>query len=119
MELGLLYEEIERSGWRGVHGTQMKSKAGWQDGLNGTNSSGFNALPAGFHQLEEGFGGLGNSTGFWTSPGGDLSGIVGGWTVGRDSAVWQRWLGAPLESVNRQPDKVTSTFGSACRCVKD
>ena len=43
--------------------SDIKSKTGWDK--NGTNASGFNALPAGY--LEGYFSGKGSSTYFWTS----------------------------------------------------
>ncbi len=45
--------------------SDIKSKTGWDK--NGTNASGFNALPAGFLEYGGYFSGKGSSTYFWTS----------------------------------------------------
>lgn len=109
MSLGLSAEEAYKTGWRGTHGTHMKSVEGWENGLAGTNNSRFNALPAGFYFSggspdDHGFDGLGSSVGYWTSTISDKS--------------WVRFIGAPLEGVNRFNDD--RTIGAlACRCVKD
>ena len=47
LSLGMNSSDTSLSGqFRGVHGTSMKSTTGWS---NGTNSSGFNALPTGYY----------------------------------------------------------------------
>lgn len=105
MTLGMPAADTSEIGWRGTHGKHMKSKSGWKDCKNGTNNSGFNAVPSGYSDSDE-FGGLGRSVGFWASA--------------EDSIVWMRWLGAPLEGVNRQPEyDISSGWGAACRCIKD
>jgi uncharacterized protein (TIGR02145 family) len=46
----------------------MKSMFGWPDGKNGTNSSGFNVLPAGFFNCSIGqIQDLNSSAAFWTA----------------------------------------------------
>ena len=59
-------------GGRDSTGVKMKSKEGWyKDGIwnpgNGTNESGFNALPGGYCTSNGSFGGLHEEAGFWTS----------------------------------------------------
>ncbi|MBT3383066.1 MAG: hypothetical protein HN778_02605 [Prolixibacteraceae bacterium] len=45
--LGMSSEEIPKAGWRGTdEGSKLKSTSGW-DGGNGTNETGFSALPGG------------------------------------------------------------------------
>lgn len=57
MELGMSQSEADATIWRGTdQGIQMKSTNGWYDSGNGTNSSGFTALPGG--------GGFGYGTSF-------------------------------------------------------
>lgn len=103
--LGMLGLDNNKVGWRGKHGQKMKSNNGWEEGM-GSNSSGFNALPAGFYNIESGFEGLGYSTGYWSSS--------------ENGIAWMRWLGAPLESVNRYSDDIIEGIATAsCRCIKN
>ena len=49
-------------------GTKLKSQSGWNDNGNGTNVSGFSALPAGFWNYTfDNFYGDGNHVSFWSS----------------------------------------------------
>jgi uncharacterized protein (TIGR02145 family) len=67
MYLGMSYEEAYAVGWRGTdEGDKMKSASGWDDNGNGTNSSGFSALPGGSRKNNL-FIGIGSSTYFWSS----------------------------------------------------
>ena len=48
MYLGMSQSDADATEWRGSdQGEKMKSTSGWYDNGNGTNSSGFNALPGG------------------------------------------------------------------------
>lgn len=68
MELGMSHDEAWLVGWRGTNeGTKMKAKEGWNDFGNGTNSSGFSALPAGFRNSQGLFIDQGNTTNFWST----------------------------------------------------
>lgn len=90
-------------------GQKMKAKTGWKDNGgksgNGTNESGFNALPGG-KRYSNGtffFGGFG---GYW-------------WTATEDGATLANYIGLGFDS-----DKImTGTFskgeGLSVRCVKD
>lgn len=64
--LGLSIEESSEAivGCRGTHGIIMKSTSGWYQNGNGTNSSGFNALPSG--HKETGFYGVGKYCTWWS-----------------------------------------------------
>jgi uncharacterized protein (TIGR02145 family) len=55
--------------WRGTdQGSQLKSTTGWNGGGNGTNTSGFTALPGGYRYGGSGtFNDLGNLLYFWSS----------------------------------------------------
>jgi uncharacterized protein (TIGR02145 family) len=50
-----------------VAGKEMKSTEGWKDSTNGTNSSGFNGLPAGYRTATGAFAFLGEVTGWMTT----------------------------------------------------
>ncbi len=66
--LGVPLANVNDWGWRGTdQGTQMKSTTGWDSG-NGTNISGFTALPGGYRQWNSAeFWGLGTLTYFWSA----------------------------------------------------
>ena len=55
--------------WRGTdQGSQLKNTTGWSNGGNGTNTSGFSALPGGYRYGGSGtFNNLGDLVYFWTS----------------------------------------------------
>lgn len=66
MHLGMSQNDADSEGYReGDVGSKMKSISGW-DYLNGTNSSGFSALPGG-SSYYQGFANLGTLGFFWTA----------------------------------------------------
>lgn len=71
--LGMSESDANISGWRssGDVGKKLKSATGWYSNGNGSNASGFGAIPAGYRPLGGGFTNLGHYTGFWTSTGVD------------------------------------------------
>ncbi len=120
MTLGMAAANTVKTFWRGEHGISMKSVSGWVDGGNGTNSSGFNALPGGYYSPDawggpDGYGGLGASGGYWSST------EVFDWSLTGSfvNRAWLRFLGAPLKGVNRFDDDMSSELAVACRCIKD
>lgn len=123
---GMPAADTLRGGWRGTHGTHMKSKKDWGDnniitdslGMvpftengNGTDQLGFKVLPAGYYFSgkmggEEGMQGLGYSAGFWSSV--------------ENNVGCARFLFSPRKWVNKWEDKNDETgAGLSCRCVKD
>jgi uncharacterized protein (TIGR02145 family) len=66
--LGMTQEQADVLGWRGTdQGTQLKNTSGWIWG-NGTNTSGFSALPGGGRYYYDGkFDGVGNKGVWWSS----------------------------------------------------
>jgi uncharacterized protein (TIGR02145 family) len=74
--LGMSPDSINKWYWRGYPagtGTQMKNTTGWAVGENGTNTSGFSALPGGYRNYNTGaFYGNGILTYWWTSTTEDL-----------------------------------------------
>ncbi len=67
MYLGMSYEEAYALGWRGTdEGDKLKTTVGWYNSGNGTNSSGFSALPGGSRKNGL-FDGLTKTTIFWSS----------------------------------------------------
>jgi uncharacterized protein (TIGR02145 family) len=65
MSLGMSSGEVDLTTWRGTdEGSQMKSATQW----NGTNASGFSAIPGGYRRADTGnFYGLGILTYWWTA----------------------------------------------------
>lgn len=107
ISLGMTSEQANGTDWRGTdQGKQMKNTTGWQTGENGTNTSGFSALPAGYRSYITGNSeGIGLITYFWTETGLD-----------ENIAVYRR-----LDGDN---DKVfrSGTYkkaGKSVRCVKN
>ncbi len=107
MTLGMAIADTGQTEYRGIHGASMKSITEWQGGGNGTNSSGFNALPSGFFyramaiQVRD----PGRQAYFWSVSEYD-----------RDSA-WVRGLNFDRLGVSRQ--LFDKTLGASCRCLKD
>lgn len=62
-------DQVDLWEWRGTdQGTQIKNTTGWADGENGTNTSGFSALPYGYRYAVTGaFNGLNILTYWWSS----------------------------------------------------
>jgi uncharacterized protein (TIGR02145 family) len=49
MALGMTQDQVDAKYWRGTdQGTQMEATSGWNNNGNGTNVSGFSALPGGY-----------------------------------------------------------------------
>jgi len=90
-------------GGESVAGGQMKTTYGWENGGNGTNSSGFSGLPGG-NRLDGNFGGAGYDGNWWSSsPSG--------------SGAWYRNLNSSYENVYRNGFNQRSGF--SVRCVRD
>ncbi|MCF8307388.1 MAG: hypothetical protein K9I68_00105 [Bacteroidales bacterium] len=106
MELGMSQSEADDDGWRGYdQGEQMKSTSGWNSNGNGTNSSGFSALPGGFRHSDGSFYTLGNIGHWWSAT--EFSG----------SYAWFRVLGSGRDQVHR--DGSDKAGGYSVRCLKD
>jgi uncharacterized protein (TIGR02145 family) len=104
--LGMNAAQIDLLEWRGTdQGTKMKSTTGWADGENGTNTSGFTALPGGYRWAKNGaFNGIGMLSYWWSS---ELNEEYG----------WYRRLDGTNAGVYRSG--TSKTGGKYVRCVKD
>ena len=107
MHLGMTQNEADNPDWRGTdQGAKMKTTSGWDNDGNGTNTSGFTGLPAGFRAGEDAlFYWLGKGGFWWTSSEFDENQVL-------------------YRSVNQYQEKVQRTYnykgsGISVRCVKD
>jgi uncharacterized protein (TIGR02145 family) len=105
VSLGMSEAEAASTGWRGSPvGDYLKSTSGWDDGGNGSNSSGFTGLPGGFCYS----GGI------------DSSGSLGFWWSSSESNSysWERELYRYGDgNVNRT--NYNRSYGFSARCVRD
>jgi uncharacterized protein (TIGR02145 family) len=86
-------------------GAKMKSKSGWNEDGNGTNSSGFSALPSGTRTIRDKFIGIGSYGNFWTYEERDNDGAWGRGLDNESSTV--------IRNYNSKAD------GLSVRCLRD
>ena len=105
--LGMSQSEADMKGPRENNevGLMLKSTSGWYDGHNGTNESGFTAVPSGFCGNYGDFDGDGFDAIFWSS------------TLSSDGIPWRRGLGYIAIGVARYSNG--KNYGFSVRCVKD
>jgi len=106
MALGMTSEQANGIGWRGTdQGTKLKAASSDSPPWDGSNSSGFSALPGGLRDDNYGlFFNLGDYGGWWSSsPSG--------------SGAWARSLYSGNSNVYRSADDVRD--GVSARCVRD
>lgn len=107
MSLGLTQTEADGTLWRGTdQGSRLKSTTGWNATENGTNTSGFTALPSGYRFYGNGeTRGLGLICYFWTStPIDDLLAVYRR-LEGNNTAIYR--------------DGTHKEAGKSVRCVKN
>jgi len=106
MELGMIQEQANATGPRGTNqGAQLKSQSGWNSNGNGSNTSGFSALPGGCRYSNGGFYVLGAGGYWWTS------------TQFSTTDAWDRIMSSDNDIVYRFDN--LKTHGFSVRCVKD
>ncbi|MFZ2338511.1 MAG: fibrobacter succinogenes major paralogous domain-containing protein [Bacteroidales bacterium] len=107
VSLGMTQADASGTEWRGTdQGKQMKNTTGWNDGQNGTNTSGFTALPAGYRSYQTGVSeGLGLITYWWTA------------TATNDEIGVYRRLDGDNDKVYR--NGTYKRAGKSIRCVKN
>ena len=103
IELGMPSEIASTSGWRGAIAEVLKSTEEDDPSWNGTNTSGFSAVPAGYRSDQGGFNGEGAYAGFWTSSAND------------DDEACRRLLDA---GATVQRNFNYKTLGLSVRCIK-
>jgi uncharacterized protein (TIGR02145 family) len=106
MHLGMSRSDADDFGYRGEGiATKLKSTYGWDDG-NGTNESGFNALPGGYRNNTDGSFYFDEWNGNWWTN-----------TPSGDEYAWNREMFYNKDGVRRfDYDRKT---GFSIRCVKD
>lgn len=90
-----------------VAGKKMKSKNGWEQNGNGTNSCGFNALPGG-ERDSDGFEDLKEFAKWWSSTESSIMGITG---------VHYRYIPCQFDFAGK--DRTVRGSGLSVRCIKD
>jgi uncharacterized protein (TIGR02145 family) len=107
INLGMTVAQAGALEWRGTdQGKQLKNTIGWSTGQNGTNTSGFAALPSGYRAHTTGiFEGLGLINYFWTSTEQDAAVALYRRLDGDNDAVYR---GATFKRA-----------GKSVRCVKE
>jgi len=107
VSLGLATADVDIWGWRGTdHGAKMKNATGWNAGENGTNTSGFSALPGGYRFHSDGLFNGQNTLGyFWTATEHDAD------------RGWYRRLDGNNNAVYKA--STVKKAGKSIRCVKD
>ena len=86
-------------------GAKMKSKTGWNEDGNGTNSSGFSGLPGGYRLNDGTFGSIGD-TGDW-------------WGTGETYSSGRLKLGYFSGAVDWGENMKVKEKGYSVRCLKD
>jgi len=107
MSLGMTQGQADASDFRGTdQGKQMKNTSGWKDGQNGTNTSGFTALPSGYRAHSTGISeGIGDLTYWWTAT-----------NPNNDAGIYRR-IDGDNDRVFRNATLMKA--GKSIRCVKD
>ncbi len=86
-------------------GEKMKTTSGWDEGGNGTNKSGFTAIPGGYRNHEGYFINIGKNALFWTA------------TEFNSTNVWFRNVIGSIPDV--YAPNYAKDFGLSVRCIKD
>ena len=114
IELGMSESQVNSTGWRGAdEGGQLKSQIGWAFNGNGSNSSGFSALPGGTRYptpasgVEIGDFMHAGDDGYWWTSTTEETGISG----------WGRLLYDYFNTVARAT--WMPNHGMSVRCLKD
>ena len=106
--LGMKQSDADDWEWRGTdEGSQLKSTSGWNSDSNGTNESGFTALPSGYRTNTGNFESIADLTYFWSST----------QFPGLSDWLWSRKLDYSHEGIGRNSNIKSSGF--SIRCVKD
>jgi len=107
MYLGMSQQQADTTGWRGTdQGKQLKSSTGWTTG-NGTNLSGFSALPAGYRYSNGNFMHIGGDGCWWTS------------TDYGTNEPWFHFVSRGYNKIHRNHNYNFRKYAWSVRCIKD
>ena len=105
--LGMTQEQVVALGWRGTdEGSKLKNTTGWNSGENGTNTSGFSALPGGYRYYLDGAFYEETSIGYWWSST-EVDGTI----------AWYRRLDGDKNGIHK--GSTVKKAGKSVRCIKD
>ena len=109
LSLGITQAQVDALYWRGTdQGSKLKNTTGWNSGENGTNTSGFSALPSGYRYYSDGSFYGQSSLGYWWSA---------STTILDETIVWYRRLDGIENGIYRASTEKRA--GKSVRCVKD
>ncbi len=112
MELGMTSSEANSTGWRGTdQGAQLKASPSCDPSWNGTNISGFSALPGGYRYANLGHFSFAGDRGYWWSASQNAS-----------SYPWCRFLYSDDDFVNRYSGSTNGFIpqgGFSVRCLRE
>jgi uncharacterized protein (TIGR02145 family) len=78
--IGMAPAQVDLWGWRGTdQGTQLKNTSGWSSSGNGTNTSGFTALPGGYRYAADGSYNNVTELTYWWTASQDVDAITSSW----------------------------------------
>jgi len=104
--LGMSQSDADNMSWRGTdEGNKLRSTSGWNSGCNGTNESGFSALPGGDRFNNGVYDDMGDSGCWWSA------------TEGSSDNAWYRSVYYLYSTVDRY--SYNKRYGFSVRCVKD
>lgn len=92
-------------GGRFTAAPKLKATDGWAENGNGTDDYGFSAVPTGFWEDPDRFGGAGERTEFWAS------------TEDNGYNAWEARFGYYSGEVDFWPG--SKKYGASVRCIKD
>lgn len=109
--LGMTADQVDLWGWRGTdQGSKLKNTTGWSSGENGTNTSGFAALPGGYRNHQTGVFSGRDILSYWWSSTDDSAN-------GKPNVAWYRRLDGNNTGVYKA--STGRNAGKYIRCVKD
>ncbi len=102
--LGMTQGEADSTGVRlsGSVGEKLRSKTGWNNGMNGNNSVGFNAQGGGFLWKNGTAEGFGISAAFWTA------------SPGEATTAWDRYLDGSGKGIDRKQYPRSDAYSVRC-----
>lgn len=111
-EWAALMEYLEGEKKEKTAGSKLKSKTGWKDNGNGSNASGFTALPAGTRSYMGPFNSFGGASVWWSGTESNVSKLQGAYT-----GAWGYSVNYHNNFFDRK--SYNKIDGKSVRCVKN